>query len=264
MLAHTLLALLACGDDTTTGDTATAPTEDVDADTDTDADSDTDSDSDADSDTDTDTDADTDTWSSVCPRYAAYHAVGDTRTYTTTAEYEAGVGYPGTYTSEVTSFAADGSAVEVTTTGSYEIPTYDYYRWVFTEHFKCDVDGLHYLGFEQDLEYSLNGTPGSAWSETTFDSGTVVVPAGLEVGDTWTTTYSGSSTTSAGTSSFSYTSDYTCAEIVDWTTPAGTFSTLKTTFSQTTDGGTTSGVIYYEQDLGYVDNLVFHLTDYGP
>ena len=89
--------------------------------------------------------------------------------------------------------------------------------------YRCTDEGVHYAGFEIDT--TLGGE--SNWTLTIYDTQPLVVPVEMAVGDTWTTRFLGTRTSSYDEAeSIDMTTTYSVTGAERITVEAGTFDTL--------------------------------------
>ncbi len=245
------LLLAACGDKESTDDSA--PTDDTAGDADTDADGDTDTDTDADGDADADADADSDADADpdLCGGYTGVRGVGSSWSWDYTGSIS---GYQNSrvesISGETVVMAVDSQIVSSGYTSTYDMRT----------SYRCDSQGFWHTRAEVDYstvgpDYEYEG------SSTTTYSNYLLIPADPTVGDSWSNTVSGTTTTSEGTSnSFSFTHSGSVVGEETVTVPAGTYTTLRTT--STTDGSSTN--IWYAAAVGGVKTDSSELVSYSP
>jgi predicted small lipoprotein YifL len=235
-------SLVACGDK----DDTAAP----EGDTDTDTDADTDTDTDADGDADGDADADP----SSCGPWTGIQGVGTAWSYSMQdaslrgtvdnliTAYDAGTGL---VTSEsVSDLVGDGYTMESTTVSEY----------------RCDDDGFWLL--TQYTEYAMDygGTPFDGWTDTIYEPAALIIPKSLDVGDTWTTSYTGTTETNVtDPTAFSSSVLQQVVEQSSVTVPAGTYDTLYIEYD-----GDGSGYSHVARDVGQVKSNITELTSYTP
>jgi hypothetical protein len=129
-----------------------------------------------------------------------------------------------------------------------------------TSQYRCDSDGMWMTG--QYTEYLMDyaGTPIEGWTDSSYDPAALLVPADIDVGDTWTTAYVGvTETNMTDPTPFESTVLQQVIEPAEVTVPAGTYDTLYVEF--TGDG---EGFSYIARGVGQVKSNVSELTSYQP
>lgn len=271
-----LLALLACAfpapidSGKTTDSESDADTDadsdsdsDADSDSDTDSDSDSDSDADTDSDTDADTDADSDTDADVdaaCGRYQAVTHVGAEGVSRYTAAAESTLGYGGTTTTTTESYDAGSGVGVMTSYTDVSGRSFAWYRSWSTSTYRCDADGLWYVGYTMEWEYlTPDGYAGSGSMVYTYDDGYLGLPADLDVGARWsargTGTYTGDV---SGTFAYDVTGEVLEEDAV--TVDAGTFDALRVRMTY----DDTSAEQWLAPDVGAVKSEFLELESWVP
>ena len=209
-------------------------------------------DTDADTDTDTDTDADTDV--GACGAWTGIDGVGATWSYDFADDDIAG-----TVNNEITAY--DGSTGLVTASSFSDLTGTDYtLTSTTTSEYRCDGEGMWMLSqyTEYDMDYA--GTPIEGWTDTVYEPAALLIPTDINVGDTWTTAYVGTTTTNmTDATPFESTVEQVVIEEREVTVPAGTYDTMYVEFS-----GDGDGFSYIARGVGQVKSNVTELTSYSP
>lgn len=136
----------------------------------------------------------------------------------------------GGYDVEFTSFdTASGAAVFTslgysTTSGTTATST-------TVQQLQCLADGVYVNSFTTEYEVNAGGQVFTGSSETTYDPPYLVLPAGIQSGDTWTMTSTATSVDStAGTTTFDVNQTATASGPESVTVTAGTYDALKITY----------------------------------
>ena len=190
----------------------------------------------------------------ACSVWTGVHGVGTTWTY----EFTDG-SLDGSYTVEITAYDEATGEIEMTSVSEYTASGYDTVSTTVTEG-KCDSEGYWNLGLSGTAVTTVSGTDYESSFSTTYDNPVLLLPSGeLSVGDTWTSTSSG--TTSAGgyDTDFSYTTTHEITQEVDIDVPAGSYTTLMV--EATTDGTTSTS--WLARLVGTVMTDSSELTDYA-
>jgi hypothetical protein len=228
------VALSACGDK---DDTATP---EGDTDTDTDADGDTDSDADTDA--------------GPCGPWTGISGLGTTWSYSF-----ADADLSGTVDNEITAYDAGAGLVTAESLSDLTGPDYTLSSTTTTEY-RCDGDG--YWMLSQHTEYAMDyaGTPIEGWTDASYDPPALLIPHDIQVGDSWTTSYIGTTETNmSAPAPFESSVVQTVIEEQSVTVPAGTYDTLYVEFS-----GDGEGWSNIARGVGQVKSNVTVLTSYQP
>ncbi len=223
-----------------------------DADSDTDADSDSDSDSDTDS--DTDTDADVFAFESACGPWAAV-VLGREWTYA----YSDSSSVTGGWTQTVSAYSRGNGTLDTEldyTSGGYTTVGSQ------SSTFSCD-DGLYMTG--SSATYRTNGQ--TVQSEVEYDAPVLLWPGTVAVGESWTSRYDYTSTTTVDGESTRYSGSYTiqitaqASETVD--TVLGPLAALKVQQVYRQDATTSTSQAWVVETVGSVKGDTFELTGFN-
>ncbi len=133
--------------------------------------------------------------------------------------------------------------------------------WTMATWYSCGSEGVKILGSEMTYEGTSGSSGYSGWTTTSYTTPPLVSPKNLAEGDSWTASYEGSTTSSAGGETpFSYSQTSTVTGTDSVTVEAGSFDTLVVQYSG-------SGAAY-EQHLavgvGAVIGDGFELASFTP
>jgi hypothetical protein len=165
--------------------------------------------------------------SARCPVWASISPEGSVRSFQTTSSYESSTGVASQYVSEVVSITSDGDGVEVllVVDGQSQSESWESYTYQTTSIYRCDRQGAWAVSSAVDSTLVQGGVTVESSAETVYTD-SFIMPLNLELGDRWQSVFSGTTTTSAGSQSFSNAIDSEVTATDTITVGAGSFSAL--------------------------------------
>lgn len=197
-------------------------------------------------------------WSGDCPPASGIGA-NTTWEYEYNEQYEKSNATTGTYSVEVEDRAEDGTltlVTEVSTEGSnnsFESKT--------TSQYGCDGTGLWLLATYYEYTVTVY-YPYEGWREYTYDAPILLMPASVDVGDSWETVYAGVYVDELGArraTDYIISTEVTGRE--ELTVPAGTFTAMEWSQSWSTGSDTTA---WYSNGVGLVASEEADLVEFTP
>lgn len=167
---------------------------------------------------------------SPCPAYSGIQSPGTTWSWETTDAYFDQSEGRRRETLQVERI--DGATVVISSSGSFESPYYDAYTWSGTTTYLCDDQGLWVVGSVTDLDFTQEGETTESHVEITYTTQPLLIPAGLQAGDSWSSVSEGVQTYS---DSNGYDTESPVVSALEYsvhaadpvTVPAGTFDVLE-------------------------------------
>jgi len=194
-----------------------------------------------------------------CAAYSGFHAAGSTWDWAYNDEASSN-GTDGTWTTTLTTLGADGTW-STTTDGEYTFPGVDRYTSTYTSDGYCDADGVWLTHTRIEYDERVSGTNYSGWSEVTYSSPYLSVPADISEGNVLhvdTTMHVVTSTGGSTDTDVSYTLTVGGGSTV--TVPADTFDVMELTYRQ----GSTTSVSYLAREPGAVSGTSAELVEWNP
>lgn len=187
----------------------------------------------------------------LCGEHSGVGGVGTTWEY----DYNDGQGSTGPYVVEVT--AIDGKDVELVSTLNIEGTTYTQDSTT-TSQYRCSDEGMVLRSSYNFYYVNASGYEYEGWVETTYTNGALTLPRTLELGTTWVSDQTYTTTDSNGGdngSSLTYTFEVTAEE--DINVPAGAYTALRV------ESADVPGATHYAKGVGFVRSDYFKLSRYS-
>jgi hypothetical protein len=176
----------------------------------------------------------------ACPVWGSISPEGSTRSFVTTDEYVAQTGVSSAFVTEVLSITAGDGGLDVLleVVGSSESDSWTLSTYETLSHYFCDVSGAWILSSETSGLTVVEDLTVETHTETVYTD-SFIMPQIIELGDSWQSVFSGTTTDSTGTSTdhrVTIDSEVSATDTV--TVEAGSFSAL--VISETFEDGSSS------------------------